>query len=164
VGEQKIMSSQLFSNDESAGCALDWRTQVSEHPVAFSAGALAAGFVVGYGLAGALGGDADDTVPAHAQSQGGHSASTKPQTSYVSGGEDWSQADEPNKPGLIEKFKNTQAFDRLQTELSSLGDRLLNELSRVGQEVLLPALTGKIKELVGADVSATSRGGQTGRA
>jgi hypothetical protein len=116
------MSSQFYSNDESArGGALDWRAQVSQHPLAFSAGALAAGFVVGYGLAGALSGD-----------------------------QQWSTAEGSNKPGLIEKFKQTEAFDRLQVEAANLGDRLMSELSRMGQEVVLPALTGKIKERFGA--------------
>jgi hypothetical protein len=159
------MSSQLSSNDQSgtgweggSGGGFDWRAQVSEHPLAFSAGALAAGFIVGYGLAGAFG---EDDAGAFARPQGALSASAAQRTSYASGGEDWPLSEGAGKPGLIEKFKNTQAFDRLQTELSSLGDRLLKELSRAGREVVLPALTGKIKELLGADLSQGSQGGPT---
>jgi hypothetical protein len=160
------MSSQLSSNDQGSAAAggggLDWRAQVSEHPLAFSAGALAAGFIVGYGLAGAFG--EEDADAATARPQGALSASVAQRTSYASGGEDWPLSEGAGKPGLIEKFKNTQAFDRLQAELSSLGDRLLNELSRAGREVVLPALTGKIKELLGADVSGGSQDGPTERA
>ncbi|HEX8137977.1 MAG TPA: hypothetical protein VF544_10340 [Pyrinomonadaceae bacterium] len=155
------MSSQLSSNDQSGAAAataaggFDWRAQISEHPLAFSAGALAAGILVGYGLAGAFGEE-------DAGSQGGLTASAAAEhTSYVSGKQDWGLAEGAGKPGLIEKFKNTQAFDRLQEELSSLGDRLLNELSRAGREVVLPALTGKIKELLGADVAGGSQEGGT---
>ncbi len=156
------MSSHLSSNDQSraaetAAGGFDWRAQVSEHPLAFSAGALAAGILVGYGLGGAFGEE-------DAGSQGGLTARAAKQTSYASGKQDWGLAEGAGKPGLIEKFKNTQAFDRLQEELSSLGDRLLSELSRAGREVVLPALTGKIKELLGADVSGGSQGGATGAA
>lgn len=150
------MSSQISSNEErGAAGGFDWRAQVSEYPLAFSVGALAAGLIVGYSLGGALGGTDEGSA------QGGLSAGALQQTSYASGREDWPLAEGPGKPGLIEKFKHTQAFDRLQEELSNLGDRLLSELSRAGQEVVLPALTAKIKELLGADVSAGSQGGPT---
>jgi hypothetical protein len=156
------MSSNLSSNDQTGGAAaaagFDWREQISEHPLAFSAGALAAGIIVGYSLAGAFGEEDEIASPA---SRGGLTARAAEQTSYVSGKQDWGLSEGAGKPGLIEKFKNTQAFDRLQEELSNLGDRLLNELSRAGREVVLPALTGKIKELLGADVSGAPQGGST---
>jgi hypothetical protein len=144
------MSSQLSSNDQTVAGGFDWRAQVGEHPLAFSAGALAAGFIVGYSLGGALGGGS----VAEGQSRAGLSAAAAGRTSYVSGKQDWHLGEGSGKPGLIEKFKNTQAFDRLQEEVSNLGDRLLNELSRAGREIVLPALTGKLKGLLGADVSA----------
>jgi hypothetical protein len=135
------MSSQISSNEASNTGVLDWRAQVNEHPLAFSAGAMVAGLAVGYCLADALSGESVE------------------QTSYVSGGQDWPATKDANKPGLIEKFKSTQAFDRLQDEVSKLGDRLMSELSRMGKEVVLPALTGKIAELVGADASQQKTGG-----
>ncbi|HEX8653480.1 MAG TPA: hypothetical protein VF708_21870 [Pyrinomonadaceae bacterium] len=67
------------------------------------------------------------------------------------GGE--TEADEPDKPGLLDRFKETKAYDRLQEEVASLGDRLLNELSNVGQTVVLPMLFNKIKDLFGVDLS-----------
>jgi hypothetical protein len=57
------------------------------------------------------------------------------------------------KPGLIERFKGTTAYDRLQTEVSSLGDRFIDELSSTAHKVVLPALFNKIKELFGVDLS-----------
>jgi hypothetical protein len=57
------------------------------------------------------------------------------------------------KPGLLERFKGTTAYDRLQTEVSSLGDRFIDELSSTAHKVVLPALFNKIKELFGVDLS-----------
>jgi ElaB/YqjD/DUF883 family membrane-anchored ribosome-binding protein len=83
------------------------------------------------------------------------------------GGE--TEADEPDKPGLLDRFKETKAYDRLQEEVATLGDRLLNELSNVGQTVVLPMLFNKIKDLFGVDLSnkqqgqsSSSSGGGTG--
>lgn len=59
----------------------------------------------------------------------------------------------PEKPGLLERFKTTPAYDRLQTEVSSLGERFIEELSSTAQTVVLPALFNKIKELFGVDLS-----------
>jgi hypothetical protein len=148
------MASQISSNDESGREALDWRAQVSEHPLAFSAGAMVAGLAVGYCLA--------ETFSSQSRGHSGDNLSgiSGQQTSYASGKQDWPVAEGSNKPGLIEKLKGTQAFDRLQDEVSNLGDRLMRELSRVGQEVVLPALTGKIAELVGADAKSQKTGGQ----
>jgi hypothetical protein len=70
------------------------------------------------------------------------------------------KAEEPSGPSLIERFKETKAFDRLQGEVSKLGDRFIDQLSTVGHEVVLPALFGKIKELFGVDLSGQKQAGQ----
>lgn len=56
-------------------------------------------------------------------------------------------------PGLVSRFKETRAFDRLQQEVGTLGDRLVDELSTTAQQVVLPALLKKVKEWIGADLS-----------
>ncbi|HKR01493.1 MAG TPA: hypothetical protein VJT09_12520 [Pyrinomonadaceae bacterium] len=66
----------------------------------------------------------------------------------------------PQKPGLYERFKETSAYDRLQSEVSSLGDRFIEELSSTAHNVVLPALFNKIKELFGVDLSG-KQGQQT---
>lgn len=71
---------------------------------------------------------------------------------------------QPAKPGLVDRFKETKAFDRLQDEVSKLGDRFIDQLSTVGQEVVLPALFGKVKELFGVDLSSEKPGQTTGGA
>src|ERR1044071_6644300 len=47
---------------------LDWREQFKKRPVVWSAGAMGVGFLVGYGLAAMVKGDADDDD--HASSYG----------------------------------------------------------------------------------------------
>ncbi|HEX8070632.1 MAG TPA: hypothetical protein VF546_11820 [Pyrinomonadaceae bacterium] len=77
-----------------------------------------------------------------------------PRPSYSSGYEAQSaDPPEPDKPGLIERFKETQAYDRLQEEVSKLGSRAVEELSKTAQTVVLPALLNKVKELLGLDLS-----------
>jgi hypothetical protein len=68
------------------------------------------------------------------------------------------EVEQPSGPSLYERFKETKAFDRLQDEVSKLGDRFIEQLSTVGQEVVLPALFAKIKELVGVDLSGKKQG------
>ena len=60
---------------------------------------------------------------------------------------------EPPKPSMIDRFKETKAYDRLEAELYSLGDRFVEELSRTAQTVVVPALLGKLKDLIGIDLS-----------
>jgi ElaB/YqjD/DUF883 family membrane-anchored ribosome-binding protein len=80
-------------------------------------------------------------------------------------------AEEPQGPGLIERFKGTKAYDRLEEEVSALGDRFLNELSKTAQTVVLPLLFSKVKDLFGVDLSnkeglgqASQRQGSSGSA
>lgn len=63
------------------------------------------------------------------------------------------EAEEDKGPGLIQRFKETRAYDRLEEEVSALGDRALEELSRTAQNVVLPMLFSKIKDLFGLDLS-----------
>ncbi len=62
-------------------------------------------------------------------------------------------ADEPSGPSLLGRFKETQAYDRLQQEVQTLGGRAVEELSKTAQQVVLPALLGKLKDLIGIDLS-----------
>ncbi len=142
--------------------ALDWREHFKKRPVAWTLGAAGVGFFVGYGIAAAIKDD-DDSEEYYAAS------SPRANASPPIIGEPLASALTTNKrtttngtdkdddgPGLISRFKETRAFDRLQQEVGSLGDRLVDELSTTAQTVILPALLRKIKELVGADLSDKS--------
>ncbi len=200
------VTNQYQSVKESVNDALDWREQVRRHPAAWSAGALTAGVLVGYGVGAVLMGggsdyerdyraydeddvsddDSNSSSTRYASYEGGRSygssrnSSTRSyagtvgagasspyarsssdsdyRPSYSSGYAGAHENEDADKPGLIEKFKGTHAFDRLQTEVSALGDRFIDEISSVGQNVVLPALLGKVKELFGVDLSNKSGG------
>lgn len=83
--------------------------------------------------------------------------------SYSSGYESSPAEAEPEKPGLISRFKETQAYDRLQEEVSKLGSRAVEELSKTAQNVVLPALLSKLKDMIGIDLSTQREVAQRSR-
>jgi hypothetical protein len=85
----------------------------------------------------------------------GYRAPTAPQalSSLAPAASEEEQSDEPKGPGLYERFKETKAYDKLQGELSTLGERFVEELSRTAQAVVVPALLNKLKSLIGIDLS-----------
>lgn len=54
---------------------------------------------------------------------------------------------------MLERFKDTSAYEKLSTEAGALGDRLIEELSSTAQAVVLPALLKKVKNWIGLDLS-----------
>lgn len=84
-------------------------------------------------------------------------SSVEARPSYSSGYEPAAAEAEDDKPGLIDRFKETRAYDRLQEEVSELGNRFMDELSTAARTVVLPALFNKIKEMVGVDLSGKSQ-------
>jgi hypothetical protein len=140
--------------------ALDWREQFKKRPVAWSVGAAGVGFCVGYCIASTIKGEAYE--PQRYVSSEPHAYAGEPITgrSYTPLAASLDAAEKANGkdegPGLLERFKETRAFDRLQQEVGTLGDRLLDELSTTAQTVVLPALIRKIRDLIGADLSDKS--------
>ncbi len=178
---KETVTNQYYSMKETVSDALDWRHHFRKNPIAFSVGALSVGFLLGYGLTGAIkdsgrGDDDDypsseetdvyarmDATPSRYEDERdeaerrsafhGHSYAAQPitdQADEISGG---ARDETPQKPGLYERFKETSAYDRLQTEVSTLGERFMEELSSTAQTVVLPALFNKLKELFGVDLS-----------
>jgi hypothetical protein len=140
--------------------ALDWREHFKKRPLAWSLGAAGAGFFIGYGIAAALKGESDQ-VEEYGSSP--HAYASQPilgERSAEIGGSDSrslkTNGDKDDGPGLIGRFKETRAFDRLQQEVGSLGDRLVEELSTTAQVVVLPALLRKVRQWIGADLSDKS--------
>src|SRR6185295_221079 len=58
-------------------------------------------------------------------------------------------APEDQGPGLVDRFKESAAYDALSREVSSLGNKVVEELSVTAHTVVLPFLINKLKELVG---------------
>jgi hypothetical protein len=196
---KETVTNQYYSMKETVSEALDWRHHFRKNPIAFSVGALSVGFLLGYGLTGAMKGngrgDEDDyptsdetdvyartnATPSSYEDEAerrsvfhGHSFAAQPITdhsdessgdernyagaaggtvSYSATREQQRQDDTPQKPGLYERFKETSAYDRLQSEVSSLGERFMEELSSTAHNVVLPTLFNKLKELFGVDLS-----------
>lgn len=136
--------------------ALDWREHFKKAPVAWSLGAAGVGFFVGYGLAAALTGDECDKV--HYSPTTAHPLTSNPYLSQRAesiGTESKSNGKngKAEGPGMLERFKETSAYERLSREAGTLGDRLVEELSATAQAVVLPALLKKIKTWIGVDLS-----------
>jgi hypothetical protein len=96
-----------------------------------------------------------ETRPSY--SSGYQAATAPPQAqslaSYSTPAAEEEVEEEPKGPGLIERFKGTKAYDKLQGELATLGERAVEELSRTAQNVVVPALLSKLKDLIGIDLS-----------
>ncbi|HEX8502218.1 MAG TPA: hypothetical protein VF659_16660 [Pyrinomonadaceae bacterium] len=82
----------------------------------------------------------------------GYQAAAAPQA-LASPAPSAAEPEEPKGPGLIERFKETKAYDKLQGELATLGERAVEELSRTAQTVIVPALLSKLKDMIGIDLS-----------
>ncbi len=148
--------------------ALDWREHFKKAPVAWSLGAAGVGFFVGYGIAAVVTGD-DDYDEVHYSPSAAHSLNANPylsQRDFPSrGAGELTGAAAPRTngndakdegPGMLARFKDTSAYERLSKEAGVLGDRLVEELSTTAQMVVLPALLKKIKGWIGVDLSDKS--------
>ena len=127
--------------------ALDWREHFKKRPVAWSVGAAGVGFFVGYGIAAAFSDNEADNYVAQTSTYA-HSLTGEPtnRPAITSNGKD-------QGPGLLERFRDTSAYDRLSKEAGAIGDRLVDELSTTAQVVVLPLLLKKIKGWIGVDLS-----------
>jgi len=156
VTEIKENVAQQYENVKDA---LDWREHFKRQPLAWSLGAAGVGFFVGYGIAAAIKGDDSDeryrgsSVP---NSPTAHSYAAQP----VIGAAPSESSSKPNGegdgPSVLERFRETSAYERLSKEAGALGDRLIEELSTTAQTVVLPLLLNKIKGWIGVDLSDKS--------
>jgi hypothetical protein len=114
---KETVVNQYESVKETISNTLDWHEQVRRRPVTWSAGALGAGFVIGYGVAAMVKGEGNGpaqryehnpmkraTVNAAAASQGNARAARR------------EEAQEGPRSGFIDRIQETQAFDRLKQE------------------------------------------------
>lgn len=146
---------------------LDWREQFKKRPVAWSAGALGVGFLVGYGLAAIVKGDGDDEYTAsydryYAQEQKSYAA----QPMLHAGA---TQADAVRQgngkhdegPGFFEKLTSTHAYHKVKEEAGNLGDALVQEVSKTAKQVVLPALMTSLRNFIGEYLPGTGTHAET---
>jgi hypothetical protein len=113
-----------------------------------------AGDAEGFEASGESRGAGPDVRPSYSS---GYQAATAPPLRAAARGagavEAEEEEEEPKGPSLFERFKETKAYDKLTDELSTLGERVVEELSRTARSVVVPALLNKIKNLIGVDLS-----------
>jgi len=153
VTEIKENVTQQYENVKDA---LDWREHFRRQPLAWSLGAAGVGFFVGYGIAAAISGDDEDSDDVHFAANSAYAlpAQSLAQPSIAVNNSKANGQDEG--PGLLERFRETSAYERLSKEASAIGDRIIEELSETAQTVVLPALLKKIKHWIGLDLSNKS--------
>jgi hypothetical protein len=107
--------------------------------------------------------DADVGPASRPSYSSGYGAATAQQAqglvSHASSSQLPAEEEEPKGPGLLERFKETKAYDRLTEELSTVGERVVEELSRTATTVVVPMLLNKLKGLIGVDLSGQRGGG-----
>ena len=150
VTEIKDNVAQQYENVKDA---LDWREHFKKQPVAWTIGAAGVGFFVGYGIAAALSDSDYDEIPYASQTMRRYAAPAVVGEPLAAAMSSTKTNGKDDGPGLLERFKETSAYDRLSKEVGSLGDRLVEELSTTAQQVVLPALLKKIKGWIGVDLS-----------
>ena len=127
---------QYESVKESVSQTLDWHEQVKRRPVAWSAGALGAGFIVGYGVAAVVKGPPQISLSRERSRARINTAAA----SEINGPKPrQNETDEDSGSGLIQRIKETPAYDRVKSEAGVIGNRFVDEISKKAQEVVLPA-------------------------
>jgi hypothetical protein len=136
----------------------DYDDERSSDRLEEGARSYAASPVIGRARSSSAGEADEDVGPSPRPSySSGYSAPTAPQAqglaSYAQSSPAEEEEEEPKGPGLIERFKETKAYDRLSDELSTVGERVVEELARTAQSVVVPMLLNKLKSLIGIDLS-----------
>lgn len=133
---------------------LDWREQFKKQPLAWSLGAVGAGFLAGYGITAVIkgpsnGSDRDENYEYQPAAPHAYAARPIPGAAAATRTAGRIEAQEEDSgPGLLERFQETPVYDRLRTEASVVGNRFVDEVSKTAQEVLLPAAIGMIREWI----------------
>jgi hypothetical protein len=149
---------------------LDWREQFKKRPVAWSAGALGAGFLTGYCIANMFKGDDEYYRYSSAIDRYGEeskSYAAQPVLGVANAG--MSAPGLMNKagngthdhgPGFFEKVANTQAYERVKDEVGHLGNAFVQELGNTAKTIVLPALITSLRNFIGGHLPNAPRESQ----
>ena len=133
---------------------LDWREQFKKRPVAWSAGAVGVGFVVGYSLAAVVKGDGgeDETLDFYAPQSRSYAAQPITGAAPLDLGSPRQAAEnghDEEGPSLFQKLTHTPAFGRVKAEASSVGEAIVQELGKTAKTLVLPALMTSLRNFLG---------------
>jgi hypothetical protein len=132
---------------------LDWREQFKKRPVAWSAGAVGVGFVVGYSLAAVVrgAGGEDDTIDFYTPQSRSYAAQPITGAAPLDLGPSRQAAENGHDegPSLFQKLTHTPAFGRVKAEASSVGEAIVEELGKTAKTLVLPALMTSLRNFLG---------------
>lgn len=155
--------------------SLDWREQFKKRPVAWSAGAMGVGFLVGYGLAAMVKGEGDsssaeydryydrdryeETSRSYAAQPilgAAHASGTTETAGYGNGKHD-------EGPSFFEKLTSTPAYHKMKHEAGNIGEALVQEITKTAKTMVIPAVITSLRNFIGGHLpnSATSEGQQS---
>ena len=154
---------------------LDWREQFKKRPVAWSAGAVGVGFLVGYGLAAMAKGNGGEDYDRYGYGEESRSYAAQPilQAGAVhAAGASHAAASKSGNgkhdegPGLFEKLTHTQAYQKVKHEASNLGDEFVQEITKTAKQMVLPALMMSLRNFIGgylpnAETTANQQSGSS---
>jgi hypothetical protein len=139
---------------------LDWREQFKKRPVAWSAGALGVGFLVGYGIAATVKGDGNGRhedagfVPSQSHAYAAQPVLGETVSSMRSQATEDGQEEEG--PGILDRLKTTPAYGRVRSEVAGIGNSFLDELSKTAKQLILPAVMKSIKDFIGGHLPGST--------
>lgn len=152
--------------------SLDWREQFKKRPVAWSAGALGVGFLVGYSVAGAFKDDDyyqySSAIERYGEEAKSYAAQPVLGTSAMSMsapglGAKPENGSKDHGPGFFERVANTQAYERVKDEAGNIGNAFVQELSNTAKQVVLPALITSLKNFIGGHLPNAPQSSQAGQ-
>ena len=146
----------MAHQSEAVNKRLDWRQEVRRRPVAWSLGALGAGFLAGYGIAAVFRGNGRREDLDHLAAEQAHSAHPGIAEAGLATHTELSIVEKEERPGFFERFKETPAYHRLRKEAAAVGNHFVDELTKTAKEVVLPAMLGKIKQWLEAVIPETT--------
>lgn len=132
--------------------SLDWREQYKKRPVAWSAGAVGVGFLIGYSLAAIVKGDTDEysgPVDYYAPRARAYSSQATVGSPSAAASAPQENGNGHDGPGFFEKLSHTPAFGRVKDEAGNVGDAVLQELTKTAKQVVLPALMTSLRNFIG---------------
>jgi len=147
---------------------LDWREQFKKRPVAWSVGAFGVGLLVGVGVAALVKGDEDEEPNYYGQDYRAYAAqpilsSSSPalKAQAAKGQTEGNGHDEDTGPGFFERLTHSQAYERVKDEVSSVGDNLIQELTKTAKVMVVPAIMSSLRKFLGEYLPAGSTSGES---
>jgi len=138
---------------------LDWREQFRRRPVAWTAGAMGAGFLVGYGVAAAFKGDDHDYEESSDYYVGRTKNYAQPLASRIE--PSMAPRHEDEGPGILDKITNSNAYGRVREEVGELGNSVVKELSNTAKQLVIPALVNSLRNFIGGYLPANTEKSNT---